>query len=262
MLVRNISIATYLLTLSTLAHAAPVIVGHRGTTTFGPENTIAGFLAAVEHGAQLLEMDIRTTKDGHLVVIHDASVDRTTDGEGLVRRMTLEEIKKLDAGSWFDAKFGGERVPTFAEVLDAIKGKALPDLDIKDADADQIVAVLKEKGFTEGITVYSGNWKLLSHIKELLPGVLIRPTVPGTETGLETIMTKMNPDIVNIDWGQYTPQLIEQIHARGKKAFLNTMQAEDEKAAIAESIKVGADYIQSDDLAELVRQVKGVEKTN
>ena len=92
---------------------APVIVvGHRGTKKFAPENTVAAFNKAIEMGARSIEMDVRATKDGEFVVMHDPFVNRTTNGRGLVSQMTLAEIRALDAGSWFGPEFAGERVPT------------------------------------------------------------------------------------------------------------------------------------------------------
>lgn len=94
-------------------------IGHRGAAGHAPENTLASFKKALEQGAQGVEFDVHRTADGHLVVIHDALLDRTTNGSGLIRGKTLAEIKALDAGSWKGAAFAGERVPTLAEVAQA-----------------------------------------------------------------------------------------------------------------------------------------------
>ncbi len=93
------------------------ICAHRGARFSHPENTISAFREALNLGVQMMEFDVWETKDGKLVVIHDSSVDRTTDGEGLISDLTLEDIKKLDAGFWHDARFKGEKVPTFEEVI-------------------------------------------------------------------------------------------------------------------------------------------------
>jgi len=233
-----------------------IVVGHRGTVEFAPENTLAAFEAAIQRGAHLLEIDIRTTSDGHLVLIHDATVDRTTNGTGRVADLTLEEIQALDAGSWFDPAFEGEKIPTLEEALLFMKGRALPDLDIKDADPKQLADLLQEVGMTEGITAHSGNWRVLDELRELVPGVLIRPTLPLGERGLDRLIQRLDPPIVNIDWHAFSPELIRRIQAKGKRAFINTMQAEDEKAAIREAIEARPDYIQSDRLEYLVDLLK------
>lgn len=97
-----------------------LIIAHRGAPAAAPENTIASFRAALEQGAQAIEFDVHLTRDGQPVVIHDATVDRCTDGTGPVASMTLAQIRALDAGNWFDPAFAGERIPILDEVFEAI----------------------------------------------------------------------------------------------------------------------------------------------
>tara|TARA_R110002049_G_scaffold47596_3_gene137287 strand:- start:20143 stop:20991 length:849 start_codon:yes stop_codon:yes gene_type:complete len=94
------------------------VCAHRGARESHPENTLSAFKEAVRLGAQMVEFDVRMTKDGKLIIMHDASIDRTTDGTGLVEDLTWEEVKKLDAGSWKSKEFKGERVPLLDEALD------------------------------------------------------------------------------------------------------------------------------------------------
>src|SRR5215471_13671861 len=98
--------------------AGPFISAHRGYSSDFPENTLPALGAALEAGADVAEIDVRLTRDDKLVLMHDTTVDRTTDGSGPVREMTLAEVKRLDAGSWFVRKFAGTRVPTLDEVLE------------------------------------------------------------------------------------------------------------------------------------------------
>lgn len=113
----------------------PLIAAHRGFRAKFPENTRVAFVAAVQAGAQMLEMDVTLTLDKELVIIHDATVDRTTDGTGPVNSFSLRELKQLDAGSWFNPRFTGERVPTLSEVLDDIDtDDVLLNIEIKPAD--------------------------------------------------------------------------------------------------------------------------------
>ncbi len=98
----------------------PVVIAHRGAMAVAPENTLAAFRAAVERGAQAVELDVHVTADGHAVVIHDGSVDRTTDRYGTVAELAFDDIRRMDAGSWFAAEFTSERIPTLAEALAAV----------------------------------------------------------------------------------------------------------------------------------------------
>jgi glycerophosphoryl diester phosphodiesterase len=125
------------------------IIGHMGSCADRPENTLAGVRRAIEAGAHAAEVDVRTTKDGALVCMHDADVGRTTDGKGPVAGLTLEQLKRLDAGARFSPKFKGERVPTFREVLQTAKGKIGVMIDLKedgDAYIERIAAEVREHG--------------------------------------------------------------------------------------------------------------------
>lgn len=96
------------------------LIAHRGASAYAPENTLAAMREAKKRGARWVEIDVKLTRDGHPVIIHDHRVDRTTNGKGLVAGLTLREIRALDAGSWFDPAFEGEKIPTFEELIDTV----------------------------------------------------------------------------------------------------------------------------------------------
>jgi glycerophosphoryl diester phosphodiesterase len=108
----------------------PVIFGHRGACAHAPENTLAAFQLALDHGADGIELDAKLTRDEQIVVIHDATVDRTTDGHGKVNQLTLSEIKRLDAGTSFSPQFGGEKIPTLEEVFGLIGKKLIINVEL------------------------------------------------------------------------------------------------------------------------------------
>lgn len=110
----------------------PPIIGHRGARNHAPENTLAGIREAHRQGARWVEVDVKLTRDGHPILMHDAGLDRTTDGRGAVRDLDLEEIRRLDAGAWFAPAFAGERVPTLEEALELCAELGLGlDLEVK-----------------------------------------------------------------------------------------------------------------------------------
>lgn len=111
-----------------------LVIAHRGFSGTAPENTLAAFRKALRTGAPALEFDLRQTREGRMAVIHDGTVDRTTDGTGPVRALPMARLRRLDAGSWFDAPFRGERVPTLEEVLRLGRRCRLLILDTKDRD--------------------------------------------------------------------------------------------------------------------------------
>ena len=114
------------------AQGAPVIrVGHRGAKGHAPENTLAAFQRGLELGAQVVETDVHLSSDGEVVVIHDHTVDRTTNGKGYVKDMSLAELKQLDAGAWFDSRFQGQRILTLAELLEWAHPRVPVAIEIK-----------------------------------------------------------------------------------------------------------------------------------
>lgn len=223
-----------------------IAVGHRGTVHLAPENTLAAFRKAIELGLDLIEIDVRETRDGHLVIMHDATVDRTTNGKGRVADLTLEEIKRLDAGSWFSPKFAGERVPTLEEALDLMKGRALADIDFTAGTPEKLVEVLSRHGLLGKVTLYCGDWDLLRRTLARSRQLLIRPTVPHGLVGLPILVHEFDPPVVNINWREFSERLIVEVHLSGRKAFMNTMGPNDHEFGILLAIEAGADYIQSD----------------
>lgn len=115
-------------------HRKVSLVAHRGASDIAPENTLAAIRKALDSPADFIEIDIHQTKDGELVLMHDASLNRTTNGKGAIAEYSLAEIKKLDAGLWFDSTFQNERVPTLEEVLKLVKGRKKLLIEIKKAD--------------------------------------------------------------------------------------------------------------------------------
>ncbi|MFN0156984.1 MAG: glycerophosphodiester phosphodiesterase [Bacteroidota bacterium] len=110
---------------------AVMVIAHRGAAAYAPENTLVAMRKAIELDADALEIDVRQTKDGQLVLMHDATVDRTTDGSGAIGDMTLDELRALDAGSWFSAEFAGERVPTLGETIELMDSSLTLIIEVK-----------------------------------------------------------------------------------------------------------------------------------
>lgn len=220
------------------------VIGHRGNVQYVPENTIPAFQKAIELGVDLIEIDIRETKDGHLVIMHDPSVDRTTNGTGNVIDLTLEEIKKLDAGSWFSPEFKGIQIPTFEEALETMKGKALPDNDFKAGSPEKVIATINKFGL-QGKTTICCEIEEMEKIRQLGGDFLWRPSVPIGVAGLPILFQQFDSPIVNLDWQEFSEPLIQGIHLAGKKSFVNTMQ-QDTEWAIQAVVQTLPDYIQTD----------------
>jgi glycerophosphoryl diester phosphodiesterase len=145
----------------------PFIWAHRGASKIAPENTMAAFAAAVELGADGLELDIHLSRDGIPVVIHDESLERTTDGRGLVADASLEQLQQLDAGGWFSPDFVGESLPTLAEVLSAFSGKLRLNLELKEFSAGVEVLALLRQYPEADVVISSFDYDLLKGLRSL-----------------------------------------------------------------------------------------------
>ncbi len=140
------------------------VIAHRGFSTKSPENTLAGFQLALELGAAGIELDVHLSKDQHIVVCHDEKVDRTTDGKGLITALTIEELKTLDAGSWYAPNYTGEKNPCLSEVLDIVKGsEKVVNIELKNAIIDypnlekEVVTLVQQYDMDDQVIISSFN---------------------------------------------------------------------------------------------------------
>jgi glycerophosphoryl diester phosphodiesterase len=155
-------------------------IAHRGANSLAPENTLAAFRKAVELGSDGFELDVQFSRDGKLVVIHDEKVDRTTNGKGLVKDLTLAELKDLDAGSWFGPEFGKEKIPTLDEVLGEFQGVDLHiNIEIKSGIVlypgieKAVVTRVKDSKREESVLISSFNHYSLVACRQLNPEIRI-----------------------------------------------------------------------------------------
>ncbi|RME41529.1 MAG: glycerophosphodiester phosphodiesterase [Deltaproteobacteria bacterium] len=148
-----------------------MIWAHRGASAHAPENTMAAFELAWRQGADGIELDVQVTRDGVPVVLHDETLDRTTDRRGRVSRMTLGEVRHADAGSWFHVRYGGERVPTLNEVFDWARTRVRVNVEIKDAAAaDAVLALIQHHPGIE-VVVSSFDRRLLRRLRQASPAL-------------------------------------------------------------------------------------------
>lgn len=167
----------------------PVLFAHRGDLAHAPENTLPSFSQAIQKGADGVELDAKLTADGHVIVIHDESVDRTTDGKGKVASLTLEAIRKLDAGSWFDAKFAGAKVPLLEEVFETVGRDRLINIELTnyyaghDRLVEKVCELIKRHNNARQIifsSFKSSNLKTAAQIMPEIPrGLLALPGLLG-----------------------------------------------------------------------------------
>ncbi len=208
----------------------PLFIAHRGYSASYPENTLAAFNGAIDAGAHMIELDVCLSRDRHLVVIHDETVDRTTNGTGAVKALTMDQLDRLDAGSWFDPRFNTERLPTLARVLDTAKGHLLVNIEIKpeafeaDGPADaverQVLNLVCEKNMLDEVLVSSFEWQMLENLRILEPGIALGllAEAPADER-LRRCYQRINGFSWHPDFRVLTRQQVDSLHDLGARVF-------------------------------------------
>jgi len=195
-------------------------IGHRGMMGVEPENTLRSFVRAEQEGLDVIELDLHLSKDGALVVMHDADVDRTTDGAGPIVERTLAELRELDAGR-------GERIPVFEEVVTAVKAPL--QAEIKDVAAAQALAeVLRSRDLVDRVDVISFHDEALAAIRTLLPGV--RTALVGSRYGTDVVdrALAVGATMLSLNIRRLTLELVERAHAAQLKVVAWTVNTHDQ----------------------------------
>jgi len=230
-----------------------IIFAHRGDCSHAPENTIPSFEIAIEKGTDAIELDVKLSADNQAVVIHDQTVDRTTDGTGRVNQLTLEELKKLDAGSFFDARYAGTRIPTLDEVFERVGKRVLINVELTNyaSPRDQLIPIVAEivkRHNMEADVLFSsfrpGN---LVHMRELLPdvpgGILCQGGLLGA-ISRSSLMLKTSPQLIHPNLIDVTPEFVTREHHRGRRVHVWTVNRDKDILRLKE---MGVDGIFTDD---------------
>jgi glycerophosphoryl diester phosphodiesterase len=211
-------------------------VGHRGARAYEPENTIRSFRKALEIGVDAIELDVRRTKDGEIVVIHDADVKRTTNGEGFVSELTLEEIKRFGAEK-------DEKIPTLREALDFLDRIVLTFIELKEAGfEEQVVSLVKEMGLIHDVVIVSFLEDALKRVKEINPEVETGLIYARHKNPLKAALELKAKWLLGFYKFVHTGN-VEKAHENGLKVVVWTVNDHNEAIEMA---RKGVDGIASD----------------
>lgn len=203
------------------------IVCHRGANEHAPENTYAAAQLCIDWGIDYVEIDVRTSKDGVMYILHDLSVNRTTNGSGLLRSLTSEQVDRLDAGSWFDEKFAGERVPRLKPYLRWIKGKAKVYFDVKDADLKELIDLVYEVGLENDCFFWFGNPKMVEEFRRLDQQLSLKVNASSPAEVAEA-HERYGANIIEVGLDRMSEELREACRARGIKLMIYHPQKDAE----------------------------------
>lgn len=238
----------------------PLIIAHRGASGLAPENTLSAFKKAIDVGVDRIEMDLRMTIDGEIVVIHDKTILRTTNGRGSVRKLSLNRLKKYSAGGWFHPQFINEKVPTLREVIELVNGQTTLLLEIKNGSPyhhgieRSIVNLVNEYDANDWCIVQSFNDKVLdnfrklpnlnSDIQKLFSAFIpVAPFYGGSKFSYKRLRRYHFADEVNINYKYVTPRVVKKVHLMNKKVNVWTV---NESANMKKYIGMGVDGIITD----------------
>jgi glycerophosphoryl diester phosphodiesterase len=229
-------------------------IAHRGFSAAAPENTVAAFEKAIEAGADMLEMDALLTADGEVVVIHDHRVGRTTDGTGLVKDLSYDYIRSLDAGKWFGREFKSERVPLLEEVLDLARRRAMVDIEMKFHRrlpvrelVDKCARIVEKHGMKGEVILSSFALEALAYLHRKAPSFRFAPICRrGLRPTSSSFPVLHGADGVVLNHLFVTRTTVARCHDLGIRVFVYTVNA---PRKIEKMVKIGVDGVISDNPA-------------
>lgn len=230
-----------------------VVIAHRGNHVDVPENTLASTREAISCGADYVEVDLRTTKDGHLVVLHDAKVDRTTNGAGRVSDMTLAEVKELQV---FNRNKKTHKIPEFREVLALCKDKINIYLDFKEANVAETWKQIKAAGMEHQVVVYLNKEEQYKQWKDVAPEVPLMTSLPDdikTTSQLSAFLSKIHIQVLD---NVKDPEILKAAHAQGISIWLDVQSPTEGPASWNEALRKGVQGLQTDKPGEMVGYIK------
>ncbi len=229
----------------------PVIVAHRGSSATTPENTLAAFRQAIRDGADAIELDVHLSKDNEVVVIHDATLRRTTSGRGRVRDYTFRELQKFGAGEWFHQRFSSERIPSLREVFEVVPARVGINIELKYTGASgrpdelvkRVVGIVHETRRKESVLISSFHHSSIKKVKQLdssiLTGCLYHPVTGRAHLPVRAVVLS-RADVLILSRRYCTRRLVEKAHRHQLTVGEYTI---DTKRQIERAMRSGAAVI-------------------
>lgn len=238
------------------ANHTTYVIAHRGAHQNIPENSLAAYQKAIDLGCDFVEIDVRTTKDGHFVSVHNANIEKYVSGiSAEVKDLTLTELKSLDIGEKIGAEWKGTQIPTFEEILELCYGKIGIYLDLKDASVNKLMTLIKKYDMESDIICYvpASYFVENENTSQIFGSSFIMPD-PGEEANLDLVLQKLQPKVIATDMSVLNKSFVEKCHSKNVKVFV------DEKIGTPEEWKMilewGTDGIQTDDPEKIVGFLK------
>jgi glycerophosphoryl diester phosphodiesterase len=237
------------------------ISAHRGNASSAPENTLAAFKNALQAGAHFIEVDVRTTNDSVLMIMHDANLERTTNGKGAFKLYDAKYLKTLSAGKGYSDSFENEKIPTLEESCQLIyewnlthKAKTFFYIDAKDVEPKPLISMLRKYNL-EANSVFYGSDDFLHRLKMEFEGAKLLPALKNPTEIIEKF-NKLKPFAFDASWLSLTKEMVDEIHRLGVKVFTDLLGPLDTEINYMKARDMGLDLIQTDRILAVQKIVK------
>ncbi|MBN8826676.1 glycerophosphodiester phosphodiesterase family protein [Spirosoma sp.] len=234
------------------------VSAHRGNTGLAPENTLASFRIALQRQVDYIEIDVRTTKDGQLVILHDGNLNRTTNGTGPAAERTLADLKELSAGKGAGESFQAERIPTLAEVCQLVsdwnahhRSQTNLYVDCKAVAAEPLVAMLTQYGLLNDAVFY-GSDTFLQSLHKVAPKAKCMPSLRKSDE-LTAKIAALHPYAFDVNATELTKDLVDQLHMQGLRVFVDLLDEGNRPEYYQKAAQLGVDVIQTDHILNVYR---------
>jgi glycerophosphoryl diester phosphodiesterase len=216
------------------------VVCHRGANDLAPENTLAASQECVNLGVDYIEVDVRTSKDGVMYILHDPFMNRTTNGKGFIGSLTSEQIDALDAGSWFSPRFAGEKVPRLETFLKWVKGKSKVYFDVKSADLEKLVRMVRDLALEKDCFFWFGRDSRATPFRKIAPDLSLKINAYSPEQ-VDRAKKEFNAQIIECGLGDLTSEFREA--CRRNEVKIMVLQGENEPEAFSRIIESGVEMV-------------------
>lgn len=237
-----------------------IVSCHRGDHTHAPENTLKAYANAIKDGADYVEIDLRTTVDSQLVIMHDATVNRMTNGTGAIKDLRYDSLTKLIVKDKTHPEWGEFTVPTFSQVLELCRDKIYIYLDFKNADPGAAYRLIQKYGMQKQVVVYINAEQQFYGWRRVAPAMPLMVSLPATvkdTTSLRTFLDKVHPDILDGGYEQYTQEMVAMAQRLGYTVFPDIQGPAEGPALWAQPVAQGIKALQTDHPEDLIAWLTG-----
>ncbi|OJV17652.1 MAG: glycerophosphodiester phosphodiesterase [Dyadobacter sp. 50-39] len=237
-----------------------LVASHRAVHHQLPENSLPAIREAIKLGVDIVEIDVKVSRDGIPMLMHDGKVDRTTTGKGDLETQTFEELRKLRLVA--NGKTTEEKIPTLEEALQIAKGRIMVDLDLKTERIDKVIEVVKKMRAGDFVFFFDSDYEILSEVDAASKKYMLMPRA-YSQAMADSALTRFKPEVIHIDSKFYTPEVTGLIRSKGARVWINALGAPDEeirKGNVSETLKnltqQGANIIQTDEPEKMIRGLR------